>query len=76
VACGGIRDDLTISDWVVADSSSARSIRLRTRQIAMEHRAAALPQFAWPRAESVVTRRQFLAAARMAGPALRRAARR
>jgi hypothetical protein len=39
-------DELTISDWVVAEFSSALSIKLRTGQIETSHRADALATFA------------------------------
>ena len=37
--------ELTISDWVVTEFSSALSIKLRTGQLTPEHRAAALAMF-------------------------------
>lgn len=37
--------DLTISDWVVTEFSSALSIKLRTGQLGQDHRAAALASF-------------------------------
>lgn len=37
--------DLTVSDWVVTEFSSALSVKLRTGQIDPPHRAAALAQF-------------------------------
>ena len=63
-------DDLTISDWVVAEFSSALSIKLRAHQIGTDDRAAALGQFVRLRADSIatvpVTRQQFMTAARLA----------
>jgi uncharacterized protein len=38
-------NDLSISDWVVMEFSSALSIKLRTGQLSGEHRAAALAAF-------------------------------
>jgi len=38
-------EELTISDWVVTEFSSALSIKLRTGQLIPEHRAAALAAF-------------------------------
>jgi predicted nucleic acid-binding protein len=62
-------DELTISDWVVAEFSSALSIKLRTGQIETSHRADALATFARLSADAFlvlpVTRQQFRAAARL-----------
>jgi uncharacterized protein len=61
-------DELTISDWVVTELSSALSIKLRTGQIGAAHRAAALAAFARLAADSFtvvpVSRLQFRTAAR------------
>lgn len=45
-------EELAISDWVVTEFSSALSIKLRTGQIAVAHRAAALAFFTRLTAES------------------------
>jgi uncharacterized protein len=62
--------ELTISDWVVTEFSSALSIKLRTGQLATEHRAAALATLTRLAAETfrvlAVERPSFRAAARLA----------
>lgn len=59
-----------VSDWVVTEFSSALSIKLCAGRIRIEHRTAALAQFARLRTESIatgpVTRQHFLAAAYLA----------
>ena len=60
--------ELVISDWVVIEFSSALSIKLRTGQLALPDRAAALSMFTRLVAESfavvAVTRDHFRTAAR------------
>lgn len=62
--------EMAISDWVVAEFSSALSIKLRTGQIGAEHRADALAAFTRLSADSFVvlpvTPAQFRTAARFA----------
>jgi uncharacterized protein len=72
---GQVARDLTISDWVVTEFSSAVSIKLRTGQLGPDHRAAALASFTRLAAETFsvlpVERASFRTAARFADqPAL------
>jgi predicted nucleic acid-binding protein len=67
---GQVARDLTISDWVVTEFSSAMSIKLRTGQLGPDHRAAALASFTRLAAETFrvlsVERVSFRTAARFA----------
>jgi predicted nucleic acid-binding protein len=62
--------ELTISDWVTTDFSSALSIKLRTGHLGVEHRAAALSAFTRLVSETLtiipVSRSSFQTAARFA----------
>jgi uncharacterized protein len=67
---GQVARDLTISDWVVTEFSSAMSIKLRSGQLGPDHRAAALASFTRLAAETLrilpVERASFRTAARFA----------
>jgi hypothetical protein len=62
--------ELTISDWVMTEFSSALSIKLRTGQLGMEHRSAALAMLTRLTADTFgilpVERASFRTAARLA----------
>lgn len=62
--------ELAISEWVVTEFSAALSIKLRTGQIAADHRATALQAFARLAAESLtvlpISGLHFRTAARLA----------
>jgi predicted nucleic acid-binding protein len=63
-------DELSISDWVICEFSSALSTKMRTRQISAAQRAGALAAFAQLSANTLavlpVSRAQFRTAARFA----------
>jgi uncharacterized protein len=67
---GQVARDLTISDWVVTEFSSAMSIKLRSGQLGPDHRAAALASFTRLAADTLrilpVERASFRTAARFA----------
>lgn len=48
-------EQLTISDWVTTEFSAALSIKLRTGQIGVDHRADALAMFTRMAADSLLT---------------------
>ncbi len=62
-------DQLVISDWVITEFSAALSMKLRTKQLTPEHRAAILSMFTQLRLESFhtlsVEAADFHAAAKM-----------
>jgi predicted nucleic acid-binding protein len=66
-------DRLAISDWVVTEFAAALSVKLRTRQLTPEARAAVAAQFAAIRSETLETLpvfgEHFRAAARFADQA-------
>jgi predicted nucleic acid-binding protein len=65
--------DLAISPWVVTEFSAALSLKIRSGQLGLEHRAAALSAFSRITAESfhvlAVSDRHYRVAARFADQA-------